>query len=259
VADILNHRIVEWEKGATIGKVVAGGQKAGNRNNQLNCPVNVIIDKKNDSFIICDQGNQRVMRWPRRDGTTGEILISNVDCAGLFMDNDGYIYVSDVTKHEVKRWKIGETNGTLVAGGNGAGNRLDQLSRPNNIFVDQDYSVYVADYGNHRVMKWAKGAKEGIVVAGGHGQGNSLTQLSHPRGIVVDLLGTVYIADQSNDRVMRWSKGATYGSVVVGGNGAGEQTNQLHTPVGLSFDRQNNLYVIDYNNHRIQKFNIKSH
>ena len=33
-------------------------------------------------------------------------------------------------KNEVRRWKIGETKGTIVAGGNGQGNQLNQLSYP---------------------------------------------------------------------------------------------------------------------------------
>ena len=79
------------------------------------------------------------------------------------MDNDGYLYVLDVTKHEVRRWKIGEKNGTLVARGNGKGNRFDQLNTPYYIFVDTDQSVYVSDLHNHRVMKWMKGAREEVV------------------------------------------------------------------------------------------------
>jgi sugar lactone lactonase YvrE len=244
---------VEWKKNKINGQIVAGGSE-GNRNDQLHWPTKVIVDKENDSLIICDAGNRRVVRWPRRNGRTGEILISNIGCARLIMDNDGYLYVSDMEKHEVRRWKMGETNGTIVAGGNGQGNRLDQLNTPNSIFFDEDHSVYVSDRENHRVMKWMKGAKEGIVVAGGQGQGNSLRQLSRPRGIVVDQLGSVYVADTSNDRVIRWLKGAEEGTIVVGGKGAGEQPNQFNGPVDLSFDRENNLYVVDCSNHRVEKF-----
>ncbi len=258
VAERSNHRVVKWRNGATSGQVVAGGNGNGNRYDQLSNPWNVIIDKENDSLIISDQGNQRVLRWPRRNGASGKTIISNVNCWGLAMDINGYLYVSDCAKHEVRRWKIGETNGTLVAGGNGKGNRFDQLSGPCYIFLDKDHSVYVSDRDNHRVMKWMKGAKEGIVVAGGQGAGNSLTQLHYPDGIIVDQLGTLYVADSQNHRVMCWLKGATEGSVVVGGNGQGVEANQFNCPTGLSFDQQNNLYVVDCNNHRIQKFNIES-
>ncbi len=256
VADFSNHRIVEWKSGTTSGQVVAGGNEQGNQANQLSNPIAVIVDKETDSLIICDYGNSRVVRWPRRNGTSGEAIISDIVSYGLTMDSYGYLCVSDYNKHEVKRWKKGEINGTVVAGGNGQGNRLDQLSYPIDVFVDQENSVYVSDGHNHRVMKWMEGAKEGIAVAGGQGAGNGLTQLSNPRGLVVDQLGTVYVAGCSNYRVMRWLKGSAQGSVVVGGNGGGAQPNQFSSCFGLSFDRQGNLYVADYNNHRVQKFNI---
>ncbi|CAF0898875.1 unnamed protein product [Rotaria sp. Silwood1] len=233
VADYSNHRIVEWKSGATNGNVVAGGNGA----HQLNLPQDVIIDKESDSLIISDSGNRRVVRWPRRNGTHGETIISNIACYGLTMDDNSCLYVVDWRQDEVRRYKIGDTKGTVVAGGNGPGNRLDQLSHPRYVFVDRDHSVYVSDWENNRVMKWEEGVKQGIVVAGGQGEGNSLTQLTSPYGVVVDQLGTVYVADFGNHRIMRWPKGVTQGSVIIGGNGQGAQSNQLNCPIGLSFDR----------------------
>ena len=256
IADYENHRIVEWKKNSKNSQIVAGGNGRGNRNDQLNQPTNVIIDQQNDSLIICDAGNRRVVRWPRRNGRTGHIVIPNILCWDLTMDNYGYLYVSDREKHEVRRWKIGEENGTIVAGGNGKGDRLDQLNTPYYIFIDEHQSVYVSDLRNHRVMKWVKGAKEGIVVAGGQGQGNGLRQLSSPYGIIVDQLGALYVADGGNHRVMGWSKGAEEGTIVVGGNGPGQKSNQLNAPIDLSFDRENNLYVVDYGNDRVQRFAV---
>ncbi|CAF3873581.1 unnamed protein product, partial [Rotaria sp. Silwood1] len=256
VAERVNHRIVEWKRGATSGQVVAGGNGQGRGDHQLSNPSDAIIDKERDSLIICDRSNKRVVRWPRRNGTSGETIISNIDCVGLTMDENGSLYVTDFEKDEVRRYRRGESQGTVVAGGNRYGNRLDQLFAPNYVFVDRDHSVYVSDAGNHRVVKWVEGAKQGIVVAGGQGEGNDLTQLSYPEGVVVDQLGTVYVANAGNDRIMRWPKGATQGSVIVGANGSGEQSNQLHFSAGLSFDRHGNLYVADQENHRVQKFNI---
>jgi sugar lactone lactonase YvrE len=258
IADYWNNRIVEWKSGALSGQTVVSGTIQRNQTDQLNCPGDVIVDKKTDSLIICDIGNRQVVQWPRRNGTEGKTIISDIDCWGLAMDTHGYIYVSDYNKHEVKRWRIGDKNGKVVAGSNGQGNGLDQLNYPTYIFVDSEQSVYVSDRYNHRVMKWKLGAKEGIIVAGNQTEGNSLKQLSYPTGIVIDQLGTVYVADSNNHRIVRWQKEAIQGSIVVGGNGHGEQSNQLYNPWGLSFDRQGNIYVADNANHRIQKFNIDS-
>ncbi|CAF4059644.1 unnamed protein product, partial [Rotaria sordida] len=258
IADYWNHRIVQWKMGDTNGQVVAGGNGRGNRLDQLNEPTDVLIDKETHSLMICDQNNRRVVRWSRRSGTTqGEILIDNIACRGLAMDDQRDLYISDVEKDEVRRYQIGNKNGTIVAGGNGEGTGLNQLNSPTYIFLDQQQTVYVSDWDNHRVMKWNKGAKEGIIVSGGHGQGNALTQLSNLQGLFVDTLGTIYVADSRNNRVMRWPRGAKQGTVIVDGNGEGEGANQLHWPVDLSFDRHGNLYVADQRNNRVQRFSIE--
>ena len=254
IADQRNHRIIAWKKDATCGEIVAGGNGEGSENHQLSYPAKVIIDEVNDSLIIADYGNKRVVRWPRRNGLYGEIIIKDVRCIDLIMHKNQYLYICDEEKHEVRRWKIGENEGILVAGRNGNGDGLNQLDEPHFIYVDQEDTLYVSDWGNHRVMKWMKGAKEGIVVAGGQGEGASLKQLNGPQGIFIEKFGTLYVSDADNERIVRWIKGAKEGSIIAGGNGKGTEANQLNLPIGLSFDDENNLYIVDYGNHRVQKF-----
>jgi sugar lactone lactonase YvrE len=254
IADHANHRIVAWKKGDNEGHVVAGGQGSGNGFHQLNYPTDVLIDKETKSLIICDQGNRRVIRRSLNNDTRGETLVDNIDCSRLAMDKQGCLYVNDYNKHEVRRYTGGDTKGTVVAGANGEGDRLNQFHYPCYMFVDAQQSLYVSDHYNHRVMKWLKRAKEGKVVAGGEGRGEELTQLHYPRGLWVDDTGTVYVAECNNDRVTRWPKGGKRGVVLVGGNGEGNATNQFKRPVGLSFDRRGNMYVADHDNHRVQQF-----
>ena len=258
IVDHWNHRIMKWDVGVKNGTVAVNGAPQKNQVDQLNCPKDIVMDKKTNSLIICDLGNRQVVQWPCRNGTKGKTIISNIDCWGVAIDSQGYIYISDYNKHEVQRWRIGDTKGVVVAGGNGQGNRLDQLNGPTQLFVDHEQSLYISDRYNHRVMKWKLGAKQGMIVAGNEKEGSSLRQLSHPTGILVDQMGTVYVADSNNHRVMCWPKGAIKGSIAVGGNGHGEKVNQLYNPWGLSFDQHNNLYVADTANHRIQKFHVDS-
>lgn len=258
VSEWSSNRVTEWKSRAATGQVVAGGNQCGNSANQLCNPRDVIVDKSTDSLIMCDRSNRRVVRWPRQNGTSGETIISNIDCWGLTMDSNGYLYVTDDQNNQVRQYQRGESQGTVVAGGNGGGSLLNQLLGPSYVFVDENQVVYVCDSGNHRVMKWTKGATQGIVVAGGSGQGNGLTQLSNPEGIVADQSGTVYIADASNGRIMRWINGATQGNIIIGGNGIGGQSNQLSQPIGLSFDLIGNLYVSELGNKRVQKFTLNS-
>ena len=258
ITDWNNHRVMRWKCNERSGEVIVGGKGEGNGNDQLNRPVAMIIDRKTDSFIISERENRRVMRWSRQQNdTNGQVIISDILSYGLAIDDEGFLYVSDVEKDEVRRYEEGDVIGTVVAGGNGRGDRLNQLNRPRHIFVDCDHSVYVSDSGNHRVMKWMKNANEGIVVAGGQGDGDSVKQLCFPGGLFVDSMGSVYVVDQFNHRVMRWLRDATEGSVIVGGNGRGSQDNQFNQPTSISFDRQGNLYVVDCGNHRVERFSLE--
>ncbi|CAF3825424.1 unnamed protein product [Rotaria sp. Silwood1] len=255
IADSYNNRIIQWKLGDADPRVVVGNRDEKHRLDQLYGPTDVLIDKNTDSLIVCDNGNQRVLRWCHQSKTTqGEILLNNIHCWGLAMDDQRYLYISDTDKHEVRRYGIEDKDGTVVAGGHGKGDDLNQLNSPTYIFVDRQQAVYVSDWKNHRVMKWDKDATEGTVVAGGHGQGKTLKQLSSPTGLFVDMLNTIYVADGGNHRVIRWPKGAIRGTIIVSENGCGKGANQLWNPMGLSFDRHGNLYVVDWGNHRVQRF-----
>ena len=259
IADWWNHRIIKWKIGANDGQIIAGGKGDGNRIDQVSYPTDVIVDRKSKSLIISDRKNHRVVRWSldnKQDDK--QIVISNCVCWGLKMNNDnGDLFVSDFRKHEVKKWRKGEKDGVVIAGGNGQGNQLNQLNCPTYIFIDRNETLYVSDWGNHRVMKWDKDAQEGIVVAGGQGQGSTLKQLSNPQGLAVNEVGDVYVADYGNHRIMCWLSGAKESRVIVGENNEGKESNQLNGPMGLSFDRQRNLFVVDNGNHRIQRFDVE--
>jgi sugar lactone lactonase YvrE len=260
IADTVDHRIMEWKRNAKNGQVVAGGNGRGNADNQLNHPVAVVVDKKTDSLIICDSWNQRLVRWSRRNAVKGTVLIINTDCYGLAMDDKEYLYIVDQKKHEVKRWRIGDANGIIVAGGKGGGTSNNQLNTPTHIFVDQNYSIYVSDSENHRVMKWEQDAKEGVVVVDERIGGNQWIKFQWPTGVIVDHLGHVYVAEGLfNSRIMRWLKGTAQGSVILGENDMGSEPNQFDRLEGLSFDEEGSIYVADSNNDRIQKFYIDTY
>ncbi|CAF5093748.1 unnamed protein product, partial [Rotaria sp. Silwood1] len=78
------------------------------------------------------------------------------------------------------KWVEGAKQGIVVAGGQGQGNGLTQLSCPEGVVVDQLGTVYVADEWNHRMMRWPNGAKQGSVIVGGNGRGGQSNQLNWP-------------------------------------------------------------------------------
>ncbi|CAF1491119.1 unnamed protein product, partial [Rotaria sordida] len=155
IANSGNHRIIQWKMDDKNGQVVAGGNGKGNRLDQLNLPSDVLIDKETDSLIICDRGNQRVVRWSRRSGTTqGEILINNIQCWGLTMDDQRYLYISDTDNNEVRRYQIGDKNGTIVAGGNGKDLNMNSKENSSSLLepnFDSTSSLDVTEASNSNI------------------------------------------------------------------------------------------------------------
>ncbi|CAM4852235.1 unnamed protein product, partial [Rotaria magnacalcarata] len=102
------------------GQIMAGGSGNGNRLDQLNGPIDVIVHKDTGGLIVCDRGNCRILQWSYHIGKIEtKILIDNIHCWGLTMDNKKYLYASDTEKDEIKRYQIGDKNGTVVAGDHG--------------------------------------------------------------------------------------------------------------------------------------------
>jgi len=52
--------------------------------------MDILVDKQDNSLIIADQGNSRVMRCSAQNKTNQQILISGIDCRGLAMDKNGF-------------------------------------------------------------------------------------------------------------------------------------------------------------------------
>ena len=84
VAENVNHRIVEWKRGDTRGRVLAGGNEAGDRPDQLNLPDRCACrQRERQSHHLRLRSNRRVTRWSRRSGTqSGETIIDNIELLG---------------------------------------------------------------------------------------------------------------------------------------------------------------------------------
>ncbi|CAF4713037.1 unnamed protein product, partial [Rotaria sp. Silwood2] len=95
--------------------------------------------------------------------------------------------------------------GIVVAGGQGQGNSLTQLSCPFGIVVDRLGTVYVADYGNHRIMCWSQGATQANVVLGGNGRGSQSNQFYGPIGLSFDREDNLYVSDNGNNRIQKFN------------------------------------------------------
>ncbi|CAF1591469.1 unnamed protein product, partial [Adineta steineri] len=140
------------------------------------------------------------------------------------------------------KWK---QNAITVAGGNGEGEGLNQLSHPFGIFIDEKKNIFISDRFNHRIVEWKHNAKEGKIITGGNGQGNRMDQLNYPTNMIVYQQNhSVIIADSQNRRVIQWLN----------------QKQQILIDnidcYGLAMDKHGFLYVSDAGKNEVRRWKI---
>ncbi len=230
VVDFSDDQIKKFPANSTIdtnGVIIIGQTGSGSGASFLSSPYGVFVD--NSGYIyVADYDNSRIQKFPpsSTQGTNGTTVAggnyqgtaaNQISPYGVYVDAIGNIYVADAFNHRIQKFPSGSTsatNGTTVAGGNGAGSAANQLNYPTGVFVDSLGNIYVADEFNNRIQKFPAGstsATNGITVAGGNGNGSNGDQLSNPRSVYVDRLGNIYIADEQNNRVQKWSQPAIFG------------------------------------------------
>lgn len=275
VADLLNHRVQKWAKGATSGITVAGGNGAGAAANQLNKPHGIFVDTSGNLYIA-DSKNHRIQKW-ESGATQGSTVAGgngigvaahdiNVfdklnNPQGVFVTDDGNVYVADTGNNRIQKWTPGATSGIRVAGGGEFGVNHNLLAHPNNVFVTPARDIYVADSENSRIQKWREGSDDILNATGWHNEGYEAHQMNFSIGIFVDPLENMYIADYYNHRIQKWKvakKDISFvdgdATTVAGDQGQGTAANQFNGPKAIFVDAIGDLYVADMKNHRIQKY-----
>lgn len=300
VADTFNDRIMEWTLGRSAGVVVAGGNGQGDGLNQLNRPEGVSY--VNGFYYIADKGNRRIVRY--KQGTTeAEVLVPDggrcfvaPDAPAPFCELEGPSAVEyDASKDEllitdsdtdcICKWKVGEHQGTLLAGGDLNTNDLSgqfTISDPVNAIYDTDGDIVFSNYGRHNILKWTPGKNTEedppVQLAGGFGVPESFLgedddhplRLKSPSAIRIDGNGDYIIADTYNHRVLKLPRGATQATVLVGKSQSGgtifpsaQSGGAISSSVPLSglnapndvaldtFDRGLGMFISDRANHRV--------
>ncbi|CAF1527985.1 unnamed protein product, partial [Rotaria magnacalcarata] len=75
---------------------------------------------------------------------------------GIFVDTLGTLYVADSGNHRVMRWTQGDKKqGTVIAGGNGAGAGANQFHYLRGLSFDRHGNLYVTDEDNSRVQRFS--------------------------------------------------------------------------------------------------------
>ncbi|CAF0761157.1 unnamed protein product [Adineta steineri] len=167
--------------------------------------------------------------------------------SNISIEQNSQLLINDISiiLSKKPKWDKWKQNAITVAGGNGEGQELNQLSRPFGIFIDKKKNIFVADFWNHRIIEWKYNAKEGQIIAGANGRGNLIDQLNCPTDVIVDQQNrSTIIADQGNRRVIQWLN----------------QNQQILIDNidcwGLAMNKHGFLYVSDYEKNEVRRWKM---
>lgn len=113
------HTVVQWPIGSTNGTIVAGiNGSPGSSSTQLTYPVSMKLDSNANMFIV-DNNNHRIQLYCRNSttssygsgrtivgtGTMGNNASSLNYPAGIDLDSNGNLYVSDTSNHRIQKFR----------------------------------------------------------------------------------------------------------------------------------------------------------
>ena len=161
----------------------------------------------------------------------------------VFVTGNGDIYAGSGSDGQVVKWRLNDTNATLVMTASGSCSSL---------FFDINSTLYCAIETQHKIVKRFLGNNNttALPIVAGNGLAGSLsTMLNVPRGIFVSRSFNLYVADSGNDRVQLFPFGQLNATTIVGSGAPGTIT--LDCPTAVILDANENLFIADGNNHRI--------
>jgi NHL repeat len=139
--------------------------------------------------------------------------------AGIAVDTNGNVFVSDYNNNTIRKLKPGGTNWVVttiagLAGINGSSNGTNSNARffsPASLAVDAGGNVYVADSRNDSLRKLTPAGTNWVVTTIGGQAGNpgstngtnTVALFNQPQGIAVDSVGNVYVADAENNTIRK--------------------------------------------------------
>lgn len=246
---------------------------------------------RNDSVVIADSGNKRILRYSYRDGiikADGQFPVSKMYPVMVQMNSSGEMYVLDSRQRQIALLSSsGAPKGILEPTGvPGQKNMV-----PKSIKIDPEDRLYILDIFSERVLVLDQGGKflRAVALPEEYGffsdiavdrQGNiflldsveaalykagkeeekftSLTGglkefMNFPTSLSVDNRGTIFLVDQYGSGLATL---APDGSFLGRKMGMGWNDGLLHYPSQICINDDGGVFIADRNNNRVQQFSI---
>lgn len=216
----------------------------------LKGPHNISLDIGDNTLLVADTGNSRVLRL-NTDLQVTQVIGSHGTGDGqlnlpqdVVVDKSGEIIVCDTGNHRIVRFS---PNGRFISsfGMQGYGRKL--FNSPQGVDVDSSGNVYVADCINQKVKKFTK---SGVFLAQSLILGNLI------RGVRVDHENNVHVVqmDRSSVRVLKPSlvEAFSYGQ-------KGDGDYQFNKPRSIFVSKDGQIFVSDKDTGQIKAYRVHDH
>lgn len=196
--------------------------------------------------------------------------------AGVSVDANGNVYVSDTNNHMIRKITPGGVVSTFAGSGdadfiNGIGVEAS-FSSPKGMKTDASGNIYVADYGNGSIRKLTPAGVVSVFAGSlnesgfADGLAIGIATFNRPTGLSISSDGTMYVADFGTHLIRKITNGKVVTVVGLTGveyyKGGGFEDGpvifaQFRGPSGLTVDAKGDIYVADSGNNAIRKISFE--
>ncbi|MDB6018834.1 MAG: hypothetical protein JWR19_3323 [Pedosphaera sp.] len=229
ITDTGNHTIRRIAPSGAVDTLAGKAGESGTTNAtgnlaRFNTPLGIAVDQSGVLYVA-DSANQLIRRitsagavstlagipevWGSADGP---VNTATFNCpAGVAVDNNGNVYVSDSNNHAIR--KITPAGAvTTWAGSVGVDGNVDatgqaaRFGKPGELKIDKGNNLFVVDSFNHTIRKLTTNAVV-TTIAGSAGNGGAANGLGdearflNPYGLAVDRNGNLRVSDTYNQTI----------------------------------------------------------
>jgi len=167
----------------------------------------------NNTLYCSIQGQHKVVKKSLNDSSSTMITVAGTGSAGstsnllnspngIFVDTNFDLYVADSNNNRIQLFRLGQINGTTVAG-NTSPNITVSLYFPTYVILDGNKYLFITDTSNHRIV----GSDENgfrCIIACSMSSGSTSDKLSNPQSIAFDSFGNLFVVDRNNHRIQKF-------------------------------------------------------
>ncbi len=248
VSDSGNNRIQKFDSN---GHYILQWGSAGQKDGQFIDPGNIAVDR-NGNVYVADSGNRRIQKftaagefitkwgnevgeWPGLTHKEGHFE----GPSGLVIDNEGNIFVSDITRRIQKF----DSNGKFLKQFQINWGRVSAIDNSGNLYISEGDNIVKTDQSGNVILKLGccNFMKE-----------RSDSDFTSGSGVAIDKDGAIYVA--GNSRIAKFSMD---GKLITQWGGNGSDLGKFYDSESIQIaydDKENAIYVADGFNNRIQKF-----